>query len=428
MRIPYFIWIAWRFLRARARQTLLTALGVVLGVTIVTVMQGYMGGFLNFFIERSLQSTPSVTVTQASRGLPNPAGPLERALGSLDNSVVEVSQLPIPEETEELQNPTVAERLIAQIPQVITVSPFVNGQGVVLNGDQREPINFIGVRPLEENRVTDLSGQIIKGSLDALAQRSDGIILGGILAYNLSADVGDRVTIISQDGISRRFLVVGIYYSQLRDVDLVRAYVNLRAAQQLMQIRGISGLGVRTTSRDTAAEVARRIEQETPYTAQSWREVNANVLDLFTTISLIIYLVVGFTMIVAGFGIANSLVLMTSEKQRDVGVLKALGVPARQITALFLTIGMFIGIFGILFGLLFGALGLHILANMPIPIQAPDETVGGLVGPQTFPVIATPRIFIIAAVFGFLVSVAAGVLPSLRAAKSDPIQVIRGAE
>lgn len=425
MRIPFYIWIAWRYLLARARQTALTVSGVVLGVTIVALMQSYIGGFLNYFIERALESTPSVTVTQAATGLPNPAGPLQRALGPLANPAIAVSQLPIPNENEELKNPRVAEEEIRRIPDVVTLAPFVNGQGIIINGDQRQPVTFTGIRPLEEARVTDLAKRLLEGTPNDLAQNAGGIILGSILADNLSAGVGDRVTVISQDGISRRFQVVGIYSSGLREVDLVRAYINLRQGQQLMMMRGFSGLGVRTTSLDTAEPVAQRIEQATPYTAKSWRELNANTLNLFTTISFIIYLVVGFTMIVAGFGIANALILTVNEKRRDIGVLKALGTPPRQIANLFLTTGILIGLAGVLLGELLGAAGIALLAHTPIPIKEQAGVVSAL---QTFPVLRTARVYLVAGVFGLLVSIASSVLPSLRAAKADPVEVIRGAE
>ena len=426
MTLPYYAWIAWRYLRARVRQTALTISGVALGVTIVTVMQSYMGGFLDFFVQRALQSTPSVTVTQTQAGLPSPAGPVRRALRAISNPVVEVRQLPVPAEEEELENPRQAEVTIARLPDVVTVAPFIAGQGLVVNGDIRQPVSYLGVRPREEARVTDFGAQLTAGSVDDLAERGNGIILGVLLASDLSADIGDRVTIISQEGVSLRFEVVGLYSAELEEVDQVRAYVNLRQGQRLSDTRGVSGLGVRTTSLYTAAPVARMIEAQTPYTARSWREVNANILDLFTTISAIIYMVVGFTMVVAGFGIANTLILTVSEKRRDVGVLKALGVPPRQVALIFVCIGLLVGIAGVLIGEVLGAFGIAWMDNLPIPGQPGRE--GPPLTVETFPMLRTPRVYILSALFGLLVSVASSVVPSLRAAKSDPLEVIRGAE
>jgi lipoprotein-releasing system permease protein len=306
-------------------------------------------------------------------------------------------------------------------------SPFIDGQGIILNSDISEPVSFVGVRPLQEARVTDFQKNVIRGTPVDLAQQSNGIILGTILADNLRVQIGDRVTLISQEGISRRFLVVGIYSAEIREVDQVRAYMNLRQAQLLMDMRGISGIGVRTTSLDIALPVAEEIEKETDYTAESWREVNANTLNLFTTISMIVYLIVGLTMLVAGFGIANTLILTVNEKTKDIGILKAIGVPAQRITLLFLCVGILIGILGVVIGELLGMTGIAILARTPLPFQptgqfsAPGEA-------QTFPVLRTPRVFIVSGAFGLLISFFSGVMPSLRAAKSDPIQVIREAE
>lgn len=425
VRIPFIIWVAGRYLRARVRQSVLTISGVALGVTIVTLMQSYMGGFLAFFIARALQSTPSVTVTETSRGLPNPAGPVQRALGPLGNPVIEVRQLPVPSEEEALKNPREAETLITRLPDVAAVSPFVNGQGLVLNGALRQPVSFIGIRPLQEARVTDLRLRLLSGTPEALAQRVNGIILGRLLAQDLDAEPGSRITIISQQGVSQRFQVVGIYSSQLMQIDQTRAYINLRAAQQLAAMRGISGLGVRTRTLDIAAPVARRIARDTGYTARTWREVNAGILDLFNTISAIIYLIVSLTMVVAGFGIANALMLTVNEKRRDIGVLKAMGTTARQIAGLFITTGTIIAVTGVVLGEVLGALGILAMLNTPIPIQ-PQENQSLEI--TNFPMLQSPRVYLVSAVFGMLVSILASVLPSRRAARSDPVEVIRSAE
>ncbi len=423
--MPVSFWIAVRYLRARVRQTALTLTGVALGVTIVAIMQSYIGGFLDFFITRALQSTPSVTVTQTQHGLPNPAGPVQRAVGAFGNPLISVQQLPVPSEEEALQNPAQAQRIIRALPGVTAVAPFVAGQGIIVNGDLREGVSLQGVYPLEEARVTDFTTRLESGSPEALAQRPDGIILGTILAYNLSAIPGDRVTLISQDGLSRRLRVVGIYAAEIRDVDETRAYVNLRMAQQLLGLRGVSGLAVRTATLDDAVPVARAIETRTDYTARTWRELNSGFLDLFTTISAIIYLVVGLTMIVAGFGIANTLVLTVSEKMRDIGILKALGAAPRQIAAIFFITGLLIGLAGVAIGEVLGAAGITIMANIPFPIRMVGDTP---VSMEHFPMLQTPRVYLLSGAFGLLVSVAASLLPALRAANADPLPVIRGAE
>ncbi len=425
MRLPYYLWIAERFLFSRARQSLLTMIGVTLGVAIVTLMQSYIGGFLNFFVQRALASTPDVTVTQTQAGVPNPAGPVTQALRGLEHPLIAVAQLPIPRPDKELNNPRGAQAQIATLPDVTAVTPFVTGQGLMVNGDVRAPVNFLGVLPQEEAKITDFATRLVRGTPDELARRTNGIILGAVLAGDMSAEVGDRVTLISEKGVSLRLLVVGIYSSGLQQVDMTRAYVNLRQAQQLMAMRGVNGLEVKTTSMDTAVPVAQRIEAVTPYTARTWREVNSGFLDLFSTISIIIYLVVGMTMIVAGFGIANALILTVNEKQRDIGVLKAMGTPPAHVTFLFLATGILIGIVGVMLGELLGALGIDILAHTQIPIQpqgvAPVEL-------QQFPMLRVPRVYLLSGAFGLLVSIAASVLPSLRAAKADPLPIIRGAE
>lgn len=418
------MWIAWRYLRARVRQTALTITGVALGVTIVTIMQSYIGGFLNFFVQRALASTPQITVTQTSVGLPDPAGPLMRATQGLNNPpAINVAQLPVPDEEEELDNVTAAETAVARVPGVVAVAPFVTGQGLAINGGLEQAVSFIGIRPSSEAQITDFAGRLVEGTPDDLERQANGIILGVVLARDLSAAVGDRVTIVSQEGVSQRFEVVGIYTADLDEIDQVRAYINLRQAQQLMGLRGVSGLGVKTATLDEAPQVARRIEAETDYQAETWREVNSGFLDLFTTISMIIYLVIGLTMIVAGFGIANTLVLTVNEKRRDIGVLKALGVPRGQIALLFVTFGVIVGVIGVAVGELLGALGVELMSRTRIPVEELTSS-----RPMNFPMLRIPRVYLVSGVFGLLVSIAASLFPSTQAAKADPIAVIRSSE
>lgn len=426
MRVPYVLWIAWRYMRARGRQSALTITGVALGVMVVAAMQSYMGGFLQYFTERALQSTADITVTQVQPGLPNPAGPVTRGLRALNDPVIEVPQLPIPPGEEPLENPRQVEAVVTRISGVTAVAPFVSGQGIILNGDLRQAVSFLGIRPRQEVRVIDFERNLTAGSAEALATQANGIILGVILAADLSAEVGDRVTVISQEGVSRRFEVVGLYSAQLRDIDQTRAFINLPQAQQLLATRGISGLSVRTASLDDAPAVARRIEMETRQRARTWREQNSGILDLFTTITSIIYAVVGQTMLVAGFGIANTLVLTVNEKRRDIGVLKALGVPAPKVAALFIYSGLLVGIIGVLLGVILGAITIDWMSRTRIPVDT--ESAPGLVEIETFPMLRAPRVYVISVIFGLLVSLGASVLPSLRAARSDPIQVVREAE
>ncbi|HOF89511.1 MAG TPA: ABC transporter permease [Armatimonadota bacterium] len=419
------IWITLRYLGARARQTALTLTGVALGVMIVAIMQSYIGGFLNYFIARMLQSTPAVTVTQTRAGLSDPAGPLRRALGAYGNPLFAVRQLPVPDEEETLEHPRRAEALIAALPGVVAVAPIVTGQGLIVNGDLREGVSLLGIEPGREARVTGFHQRLESGSPEALARSPDGIILGTILAFHLSAEPGDRVTLISQQGISRRLRVVGIYAAELEEIDAVRAYVNLRTAQQLLDQRGVSALAVRTATLADAAPVARAIEARTPYTARTWRELNTGFLDLFTTLSLIIYLVVGLTMVVAGFGIANTLILAVSEKMRDIGILKALGAAPRQIAGIFFATGLLIGLVGVAVGLLLGAAGIAIMASIPFPIRMVGETP---ISVEYFPMLRVPRVYLLSGGFGLLVSLVASLLPAWRAATADPLPVIRGAE
>jgi lipoprotein-releasing system permease protein len=391
-------------------------------------MQSYMGGFLQFFIDRAVASSPSITVTQTAPGLPNPAQPAINALtqpGAI--LAVQVQSLPVPSTEDELENPRLAEAQVAAIPGVAEVAPYVGGQALALNGDLREPVSYLGIRPLAHARITDFAARMVAGTPEDLARQANGIILGIGLAARLSAGLGDRVTLISPQGVTSRFQVVGLYSAQIEDIDRTRAFIQIEQAQQLRGSRTVTGLEVRTVTLEQATPVARRIEQDTDLTARTWRETNSAILDLFTTISLIIYLVVALTLIVAGFGIANVLVLTVSEKRRDIGVLKAMGATGRQVGLLFLGLGILVGVAGTALGLLAATGIIALLARTPVPFQN-VEGLERAVAVGTFPMLRVPRVYLLSAAFGLLISAVAGLLPALRAARSDPLEVIRNAE
>jgi ABC-type lipoprotein release transport system permease subunit len=168
--------------------------------------------------------------------------------------------------------------------------------------------------------------------------------------------------------------------------------------------------------------MAKRISQVTGLEAQSWQTMSRSVLAIFRMIDTIVTLVVVIIVVVAGFGIAITLVLLVSEKRGTIGVLKAAGMTPQRIALGFLAAGLLIAGAGILLGELAGWLGVEILDRTPTGLRG----YATFVESETFPMLKRWDIFALAAVAAFVVVLFASWFPARRAARLDPVAILRG--
>ncbi|MFN3651480.1 MAG: ABC transporter permease [Armatimonadota bacterium] len=418
--------IAVRYLVARFRQSLLTIGGIAVGVLALTVIQALMGGFLRDFVQKLLIATPHVTVRDRPLEPRDPSAPTRDALRPLnDPLLVQLPRPPVPDEEKPIRSAETVQERIRQVPGVVATTPTVSGQVMVGFGAVWEPVSVNGILPSRQDRVLNFSSYVKEGTAEPLERDLSTAVVGWYLADRMRLKVGDRIVVRSEEGEPLRFRIVGLYRSQVYEVDNASIWVNLRRAQALLGLDGtVNQIQVRVADYNAADEVARRIEYAVGMEAESWMEANRNYLNLFSMFTGIMLLVNSFTMVVAGFGIAGNLITTVAEKSFDIGVLKAMGLQARQLTLVFLLLAVMTMAIGVAIGLTGAYFSIEAIGKIP---SAQRAQFGAVVVTDTMPVVNDWTIYAISGGFALAVSVLAGISPALRAARLEPLTIIRGA-
>lgn len=416
MRMTPFI--ALRHLRMRLRSTILTALGVALGVTVMCTMASLLLGLQTQFIENIVENTPNITVEDTRVDLQNRPVAIPQRPGE----VVALSRRPPPQANRGIANYPAIARQIAQLPGIEATAPSLSGQVVMRYGTRGQAARLSGIIPQEQARAVTWSARLrsMRGDLET---RTNGAILGVELAKNLGIPVGAHTTLVAGPERQQRVQIIGLYSSGIRAIDESVIFVNLGLAQTLLDRPGqVSQIAVRIDDVNAAPRLAAQVEVITGLQSRSWQEVNEVFFGVFRLQNSMTGIMIAFIVIISGFGIASGLVTLILEKQRDIGILKALGATANRIVAIFLLEGILMGIVGALIGMGLAAIAIDILAHTPLRGE------GELSTSSTFTMLRVPGVYLIPALLAVSVSILASLLPVRLAARYDPVAIIRSAK
>ena len=403
------------FLRLKSTGTIL--IGVSLGVFVMAFMQSMMGGFQSEFMRILLTTSPSILVKGRPRGEPK-TGRVFAAPGA----IVAPTRLRPADREKGVRNFREITRRIEALPGIRAVAPLVQGRALLRFGIRSRGANLFAVHAPDYDQVVEFRSKLLGGTADDLVARRDGVILGYFLAEELGAKVGDRVRLDGVDGRATALRVVALFKSGITVIDRTSVFVNLAVGQAMLGYpAAATGMAIKVHDHNRATELARQVEYLSGLESQSWQEINANFFGIIRQQNIITFSAVGLTMLVAGFGIANGLVTVVLDKRRDIGILRSMGVTRRGITLIFTLEGVLIGAIGITLGLLLGAWAIGVM----------DETLiggrGGLSVSDTFLMLRGWDLYARTALFTILVSTLASLFPALRAARYDPVEIIRTA-
>ncbi len=385
----YELDIALRHISARKRLTFFAVFAVALAIGVIVVLMSLMSGFTNELVSLTVESSPHIVVS------------------------------PMEDTTEYIHFYRHYSEQILNTEGVLAVSPVFAGQAALQYRDRAQGVELYGIDPVAEDAVMRISEDIVEGSFSTLSRSNNGIVLGNRLAEELGVGVGDTISAVTPTAGPMSYKVVGIFHTGT-PTDETLAYTRFDSTQSFFGESGVaSNINVRTQDPYQAEAISRSIEASTGLDAVSWEEANRDILELLNTQAVIVWLYYGLIYLIAGFGVANTLITVVAEKKKEIGMLMAMGTSRRHITNIFLLESLILGTMGVLLGCVLGYIGTVLLSNYQIDL--PSEVYFGL---TTLPLSLEVSNFIYAIVFSFIINLAAGVYPARRASRMDPIEAI----
>ena len=401
--------------------TLISILGVTLGVMVLILVISVMTGF-----ERELT----------------------RKVVGFDAHLV-VSNSGVMEDWPEVM------KMVSANKEVTAVAPFVQGPVLVEFQDRRMAPKIRGIDPDLEGKVTNIRDFIIVGSLDL---DGDKAILGSELARTLSANVGDKINIFSPGNINQilqeldrvekegdktsatalkqmilpmELTVAGIFESGRYLYDSEFLLVPLHIGQEIYSLGGgAHGLAVKTRDPFLADQVKNELNASLtpPNLALTWIDLNKQLFEAIRMERNVMFFLLLFIILVAAFGIMNTLITVTVQKTREIGIMKALGARTIQIIGVFMAQGIVVGIFGTLTGLVTGIVLVQYRNQVSNWLAT---TLGVEVFPRSvyqfseIPAEVVPSDVIIICVSAFVICSFAALIPAWFAARLDPVKALR---
>ncbi|MEO6264744.1 MAG: lipoprotein-releasing ABC transporter permease subunit, partial [Luteimonas sp.] len=334
---PIPVAIGLRYLRAKRRNgfisfiSMASILGIAIGVAALITTLAVMSGFQREIRDRMLQMAAHATV-------------------SADGDVMDNWRQAVTETTHD--------------PRVAGAAPYIETQALIA-GPRRQPAIVRGVMPAEEGKVSVLAQKMVQGRLDQLTPGSFNIVLGRELAMWLGVGVGDSV-IVTTDFQStplgaipqlKRFTVSGLFEAGYQEFDRGLAVVNLKDAQRLLRMGdGVTGVRLRLHDMDLAWDVARdlALRLKGPYRVSDWTSENANMFRALKLEKTMMAILLSLIIAMGAFNLVSSQVMLVTDKQADIAILRTLGLTPRGVMQVFMVQGSLIGTMGTLLGVLTG--------------------------------------------------------------------------
>ncbi|MBF0569066.1 MAG: lipoprotein-releasing ABC transporter permease subunit, partial [Nitrospirae bacterium] len=321
---------------------------------------------------------------------------------------------------------------IKAMPHVTAVSPFVLGQTMASRQKKAQGIYLRGVLPSLEQTTTDIGKYVKKGSVNALNDVENGIVVGKELASNLELSLNDDINIISPMGDigplgmlpkARKFKVVAIFEVGMFEYDANLAMVSMESAQKFFDVGdAASGIEVKIDDIYKAAEIRAYINKSLgyPYYARDWMQMNRNLFSALRLEKFAMFVILTLIVLVAAFNIISTLIMNVMEKQREIAILKTMGATNSGIMWIFMIQGLFIGLAGTIIGLAGGSITCFLLDSYEI-IKLPAD----VYYLSHLPVKVKLLDFMLVAASALTISFLSTIYPAYQAARLNPIEPLR---
>jgi lipoprotein-releasing system permease protein len=409
---PLPVAIGLRYLHAKRRNNFISfismasILGIALGVTVLITTLAVMSGFQKEIRDRLLQMAAHATVS--AQGAP-------------------------------MQNWQHAVDVATRDPRVAGAAPYVEEEAL-LTGQRNQPAIVRGILPREEAKVSVLAQKMKQGSIDSLTPGSYNILLGQELALWLGVGVGDKVVVMlgepqaSPMGMVpryKRFTVSGIFEAGYNEIDRGLAVTSMADMQRVLRIGdGVTGVRLKLHNMDLAWEVARdlALNLHGPYMVSDWTRENANLYQSLKMEKTVMGILLSLIIAMGAFNLVSSQVMLVTDKQADIAILRTLGLSPGGVMQVFMVQGTLIGVFGTIAGVVGGILLTLNLERILAGIEAVfnikllPEDVYYITG---LPTDMQPHDVVVITLVALLMSFLATLYPAWRAARTQPAEALR---
>ncbi|HZX25567.1 MAG TPA: lipoprotein-releasing ABC transporter permease subunit [Telluria sp.] len=414
-KLPYEWLVGWRYTRAgkRGRRqrfisfiSFISIAGIALGVAALIVVLSVMNGFQQEVAGRMLSILAHVEVFDVNGTMPQWEDVRAAAL---------------------------------KHPEVRAAAPFVQAQGLLVNGDVLRPVLIRGILPADEPKVSGLAQRMRSGSLAALAPGAHQIVVGRELAKALDVNIGDRIgvavaqgEVMGQGSLPRvqPFTVAGIFDAGHYEYDSGLAFVHLQDGMQLQEQSAPSGVRLRLADPFRAPDVARELARNLYPDARvlPWTALNATWFAAVASQKHMMFIILALIIAVAAFNLVSTLVMTVTDKKADIAILRTLGASPRSVMKIFVVQGTLTGALGAGLGVLLGVL---FAMNLDVIVPLIERALGThLLNPEIYFISTVPSdvhwgdVGAIAAV-SVALAFFSTIYPSWSAARINPAEGLR---
>lgn len=417
-QFPLILNIARTHLTSKVKQTATATLGVTFGIGAYIILVSFMTGLNTMLDDLILNQTPHIRLYNEIE--PSQVQPI--SLYDQVHTAVNVVQSIRPKESKlQIHNALPILNYLNKHEDISGAIPRVKAQIFYVSGAIELGGSLTGIDLPEEVRLYNFGNYLVQGTVQDFENTTDGILLGAGIANKMSLDVGDRIQVSTPQGNISTLKIVGIFQSGIAELDNIASFSTIKTAQRLLSQPNnyITDIHIKLHDMKRAIPLSRKLEKQFSIKALDINTANAQFETGTTIRNLITYAVSITLLIVAGFGIYNILNMLIYEKMNDIAILRATGFSGKDVQFIFLCQALIIGVIGGILGLLLG-LGISLI------IDATPFDTSALPTITTYPVNHNFMFYLGGFTFAIVSTFFAGYLPSLKARRIDPVQIIRG--
>ena len=401
------------YLTSNKRQTIVAMLGVTFGISMYIFMTGFMTGVNDAQTELAFSAISHVKIYNDI-----PANNTNLVAKQNPSVLVNLSHPKIIKYTDGIKNSYEIIDYLKKQPEVEKFTSQVNINVFFKNAGNKVNGIISGIEVDNENKLFSISKYMIAGNWNGLLKNAEGMVIGADLAKNLGLNENDNVTVLTADGVTKNYKIIGVFKTNVVSIDKSKAYINIGSARQLLAVNPgyVTDIQVNVKDFKKTKELEQRLKSTIKYKVESWQTANQQLVAASFLRDIIAIAVSLTILLVAGFGIYNIMNMTINQKIKEIAILKAMGFSGNDVMQIFLTLAIVIGIFGGIVGICLGY-GISVGVNH-IPFE-----VAGL---HTLPMAYNIREYILAFSFGMITTFIAGYLPARKASDIDPVNIIRG--